>query len=452
MDPLVGGGREGRHAPPARRAVVEVLGRQLVAPAAVAQVLDAPREAGHVGRERQDDPDGLELLAGLPVDVDLAGLGLDDDLAPRRGSAHAIAGSGHEGWHDSRPCACSSSTATCSAGPARTSTTPSSPRPFGGPATRATRSARTPAPPTRPWSTPSRHGRGGGYAARASPSPADLPWVDAVATWEGGELRVEVVREPVRATVYRPDIGRLLPVYVADRYEGFDAKTFLECTDEEIAAYVERNVAAIREVAARVEPEAALANHLVMGPVVLARAGLPCAVKVHGSALEYVVKADPERFLPAAREGLANARTVLVGSRHTAESLWAALGDGELPARTRLGPPGVDVEQFVPLEGEEAAERLHALAQRLRAEAPVAAGGGPPGPGRRGPGEGGPGGGAGGGGGPPPRAPTPPRAGRSRRPPPAVSRWWPSWASSSSARAWTCCWPRGHSCSSAVPT
>src|SRR3954454_22511913 len=193
------------------------------------------------------------------------------------------------------------------------------------------------------------------------PSPADLPWVDAVATWEGGELRIEVVREPVRATVYRPDIGRLLPVYVADRYEGFDAKTFLACTDEEIAAYVERNVAAIREVAARVEPEAALANHLVMGPALLARAGVPCAVKVHGSALEYVVKSDPERFLPAAREGLANARTVLVGPRPPAESVWAALGEGALPARPRLGPPGVDVEQFVSLEPQAAAARLHAL-------------------------------------------------------------------------------------------
>src|SRR3954467_9594385 len=154
MDPLVAGGREGRHAPPARRAVVEVLGRQLVAPVAVAQVLDAPREAGHVGRERQDDPDGLELLAGLPVDVDLAGLGLDDDLAPRRGSAHAVAGAGHEGWHDSRLCACSSSTATCSAGPAPTSTTPSPPRPCGGPATRSPCSARIPIPPICPGSMP----------------------------------------------------------------------------------------------------------------------------------------------------------------------------------------------------------------------------------------------------------------------------------------------------------
>ena len=47
-----------------------------------------------------------------------------------------------------------------------------------------------------------------------------------------------------------------------------------------------------------------------MGPAVLARAldGVPYAVKVHGSALEYTVKPHPERFLPYAREGLAPAQ------------------------------------------------------------------------------------------------------------------------------------------------
>src|SRR3954453_4159478 len=171
------------------------------------------------------------------------------------------------------------------------------------------------------------------------PAPGELPWVDAIGTWRDGRLEVAVVREPVRATVYRPPIGRLLPVYVADRYEGFDAKPFPACTDDEIATYIDRNVAAVRDVAARVEPEAALANHLVMGPVVLARAGVPCAVKIHGSALEYTVKRDPERFRGAALEGLDNARAILVGSRHTGESLWAEVGD-DPRARTRLGPPG----------------------------------------------------------------------------------------------------------------
>src|SRR3954464_9321850 len=177
--------------------------------------------------------------------------------------------------------------------------------------------------------------------------PRELDFVDAVGTWVDGEPHVEVVREPVRVTAWRPDIGPLLPTYVADRYEGFEAKPFLECSDDEVARYVERNVAAVRDVVARARPDVALANHLVMGPVVLARGlgdDVPYAVKVHGSALEYTVKRDPDRFLPFAREGLARARTVLVGSRHTAESLWAAMGDDGLSARTRLGPPGVEGE------------------------------------------------------------------------------------------------------------
>jgi len=170
-------------------------------------------------------------------------------------------------------------------------------------------------------------------------------------------------------TIHNPDIGRLLPVYVADRYDGFEAKPFLACTDDEIARYVEANVAAVSALAETLSPDVALANHAVMGPVVLARAlggRVPYAVKIHGSALEYVVKADPPRFEPFAREGLEPARAVLVGSLHTAESLWAAIGGSDLRSRTRLGPPGVDVEQFSPRPRAEAATRLRSLGRRLQ--------------------------------------------------------------------------------------
>jgi len=196
---------------------------------------------------------------------------------------------------------------------------------------------------------------------------AELDFVDAVGEWSAGKLVVHAVHNTPKCTVYRPDIGSLLPVYVADRYEGFAAKTLLDCTDEEIERYVGANVAAVREVAARVGPDVALANHLVMGPAILARAldRTPYAVKIHGSALEYVVKGAPDRFLPWAREGLARARGVLVGSRHTAESLWTALGDPDLPEPTRLGPPGVDVAEFAPRD--DAAERLRGLATQLHA-------------------------------------------------------------------------------------
>ena len=154
---------------------------------------------------------------------------------------------------------------------------------------------------------------------------------------------------PEGVTVHIPDIGRVLPVYVADTYEGFDAKPFPDLTDAELEHYIAANVEAVRAVPA---PDVALANHLVMGPVILARAGVsPYAVKIHGSALEYTVRPNPERFLPYALEGIRGAAGVLVGSEHTAGSLFEVLADEpSLPKRTRLGPPGVDVHEFRPRE------------------------------------------------------------------------------------------------------
>ena len=140
--------------------------------------------------------------------------------------------------------------------------------------------------------------------------------------------------------IHNPDIGGLLPVYVKDPYEGFEVKAFPELTEEELDRYIDANVEAVREVAAKAGGiDAALANHLVMGPAILARADVaPFAAKVHGSALEYTVKPHP-RFLPYAREGMEAAQGVLVGSRHTAESLWAALPDVPGPrGQDPLGP------------------------------------------------------------------------------------------------------------------
>ncbi len=150
--------------------------------------------------------------------------------------------------------------------------------------------------------------------------------------------------------IHNPDIHGLLPVYVKDPYEGFEVKAFPELTEAELDRYVDANVAAVREVAERAGGiDAALANHLVMGPAILARADVGSfAAKIHGSALEYTVKPHP-RFLPYAEEGMNAANGVLVGSRHTAESLWAALPNVTgLREKTRLGPPGLDPEKFRP--------------------------------------------------------------------------------------------------------
>ncbi|HEY4997320.1 MAG TPA: glycosyltransferase, partial [Solirubrobacteraceae bacterium] len=208
----------------------------------------------------------------------------------------------------------------------------------------------------------------------------ELAFVDALGDWDDGELRVRELRAGAaveqsrgRCVVYRPDIGGLLPVYVADRYEGIEARTFATCSDREIAHYVQANVSAVEDVLALAWPELALANHLVMGPLILARAlrgRVPYAVKIHGSALEYTVRPEPERFLEPAREGLAGAAGVLVGSHHTAASLWEVMGDERLWARTRLGPPGVDVKRFAPREPAQAAAGVRELVAELHAAPP----------------------------------------------------------------------------------
>src|SRR5215218_1980336 len=175
---------------------------------------------------------------------------------------------------------------------------------------------------------------------------------------------------PEGVTIHNPDIGRVLPVYVADRYEGFEAKPYAELSDAELEHYLDSNVAAVQDAPT---PDVALANHLVMGPAILAR-GLagraPYAVKVHGSALEYTVRPHRERFLPYALEGVRSASGVLVGSRHTGESLWEVVAEPGLRERTRLGPPGVDVHTFRPGVAD-----LERLAGRLDAADAAAWGG-----------------------------------------------------------------------------
>jgi glycosyltransferase involved in cell wall biosynthesis len=198
----------------------------------------------------------------------------------------------------------------------------------------------------------------------------ELDFVGAVGDWDAGELVLRRIGS-ARCTVYRPNIGGLLPVYVPDRYEGVEARPFPDLTEAELDAYLKANVRAVQDVVSLAKPELALANHLVMGPAILARvlsgAEIPYAVKVHGSALEYTVKPHP-RFLPYAREGIGAASGVLVGSRHVAESLWATLQDPSVPPRTRLGPPGVDIAKFRPRELDDAVAELEAAADRVAGE------------------------------------------------------------------------------------
>ena len=173
---------------------------------------------------------------------------------------------------------------------------------------------------------------------------------------------------PGSVTIHNPDIGGLLPVYVYDSYEGFEVKTFAELTDDELASYLELNVIAVRDLVGELDGvDAALANHLVMAPVILARAGLRYALKVHGSDLSYTVIPDLDRFGPYAEEAVAGADGILVGSSHIAARLRRAVDDPATNAKVRLGPPGVDTELFAPISPPERPAALDRMARNVAA-------------------------------------------------------------------------------------
>ena len=76
------------------------------------------------------------------------------------------------------------------------------------------------------------------------------------------------------------------------------------------------------------------------------------ALKVHGSDLSYTVLPDLDRFGPYARGGRSRPPPASSSARgHTAERLRQAVDDPGLTRKTRLGPPGVDIELFAPPAG-----------------------------------------------------------------------------------------------------
>lgn len=169
------------------------------------------------------------------------------------------------------------------------------------------------------------------------------------------------------ATVVRPDIGELLPVFVLDRYEGLSARLLAEFSMQERTDYVERNAAAVRELPA----DLLIANHVLLGAPVGAASGLPFAVKAHGSELEFAMRGNAD-LCAWARQTLAGARLVVAGSEHIRTVLDDVPGRGEYSPRVRVIPPGVDVEAMTPAEREPA---LAALVEQCRQDPPNVAGG-----------------------------------------------------------------------------
>jgi glycosyltransferase involved in cell wall biosynthesis len=160
------------------------------------------------------------------------------------------------------------------------------------------------------------------------------------------------------AQVVVPDLpGRILPVFVLDRYEGLDARLLQDLDVGERAAYVAANAAALREL---LPADFVFANHVLLGGAVGAAAGVSFTVKAHGSELEYSMRGRPELERWGA-ESLEQAHAVVVGSEHIRRALEEVVGHVE---RVHVVPPGVDVDAFRPEPRDEALARLVAEARR----------------------------------------------------------------------------------------
>ena len=166
------------------------------------------------------------------------------------------------------------------------------------------------------------------------------------------------------ATVVRPDIGPVLPVFVRDSYENFDVKLLGETSWAERQRVVEANATAMREL---LPVDYTLTNHALLGAAVGVDFGEPFAVKVHGSELEYAIRGDAE-LQRWAKISLAGAREVYVGSEHVRQALIETVGPGPHLARVREVAPGVDVDLFRPRKRDEALEELVAEAEQDAAQ------------------------------------------------------------------------------------
>lgn len=186
------------------------------------------------------------------------------------------------------------------------------------------------------------------------PDPLALDFVSGLYTaGPGGVTPVEErgTAYPGACTVYRPEIGDLLPVYVYDDYPGWRVKTFLDLTDGELSHYIEANARAIRAVLEHTPADALIANHSLPGPLIARRAledlpaDLPYLSIVHGSCLQYTARRS-ERYREVAREGLAGARHIVSPSPHGAGTIREDFP--ELAEKTLALSGGVDTDLFRP--------------------------------------------------------------------------------------------------------
>ena len=176
---------------------------------------------------------------------------------------------------------------------------------------------------------------------------------------------------PGECIMHKAVLGDTLPVYVWDKYEEFPRVVpMIELGDAEIEGYLDRNVAALRQVLQSNPVTVLHANHAVLMSVVAQRmseeTGVPYVIMPHGSAIEYAVKKD-ERFLRYATSAFESAQRIFVIGDEMRERVLAVFpgvsGIDEKLTKLHLG---VDTSQFEPIPREARRSNVSHLLASVR--------------------------------------------------------------------------------------
>ena len=141
----------------------------------------------------------------------------------------------------------------------------------------------------------------------------------------------------------------LLPVYVYNPYDGFNAKLITEMTQDEVTTHINDVSTSLANFLLSSDVDFIFTNHCLFSPVnvkyALKKSGLniPYVSKIHGSALNFTVAMDKKRWIPLVKDGLDEAKKVICGSNYMKERFVELLGDSY---SVEVIPCGVDTKLF----------------------------------------------------------------------------------------------------------
>jgi glycosyltransferase involved in cell wall biosynthesis len=168
--------------------------------------------------------------------------------------------------------------------------------------------------------------------------------------------------------LFNPHLKGLLPVFVLDRYKGFEVKTFMKMDISEIEDHICQNVQAIETVFRENNFDVIQANHVIISPFIARKLWekykVPYYITLHGSALNFVVKKD-SRMIPYANSALLDASKIFAVSNHNRlEALdFFEIIAPEIEEKLVVIPAGVDTDLFNILEGskQDSIEKLKSI-------------------------------------------------------------------------------------------